>query len=446
MSRRARRTPRMSMSGYRAQKTIYNRLALPLAYAAVRAAAPFHRKLRETTRGRVGVLDRWTAGAQRLGGRPVWFHVASVGEYEQARPIITKLSVARPDIPVAISVTSPSGYRYITRKESIGASGNLQFMDYLPFDFSGDARFCLAALSPRLLVFVKFDLWPNLVWEADERGTPVVLVDATLSETSKRYSAVGRKFYRAVYASLRKILAISDADAGRFLECAPGHPCVVVAGDTRFDRVMERRQNGRGTMGRLSKDGRLTVVAGSTWPRDEEHLLGALSGLAKNHPRVRFVIAPHEPTPERVSGILAWAAGNDLGAATLSSHGRTGGSAGEQVIVVDSVGVLAEIYECGDVAYVGGSFSTGVHNVMEPAVMGVPVLFGPVHRNSFEAMELLRCGAAAEVRNAEEMSGALDSLIADQSKRSGMGERARSYVESQLGATERCFDAIREYL
>ncbi len=435
------------MSGYRAQKTIYNRLVVPLTYAAVRAAAPFHGKLRDTTRGRAGVLERWAAGAERLGGRPVWFHVASVGEYEQARPIITKLGIARPDIPVAISVTSPSGYRYIRRKETIGGSGNVRFADYLPFDFSGNARFCLAALSPRLLVFVKFDLWPNLVWEAAEGGTPVVLVDATLSETSKRYSAAGKKFYRAVYSSIKKILAISEADAGRFLECVPGHPFVVVAGDTRFDRVMERRQHGRGTMPKLGKDGWLTVVAGSTWPKDEEHLLGALAGLAKSHPGVRFVIAPHEPTPERVSGLLAWAAGSGLGAETLSSHGRSGGeAAGEQVIVVDSVGVLAEIYECGDVAYVGGSFSTGVHNVMEPAVMGIPVLFGPVHRNSFEALELLRCGAAAEVRNAEEMSGALGSLIADQSKRSRMGELARSYVESQLGATERCFDAIREYL
>lgn len=433
------------------QKTVYNAVILPLAYGAVRAAAPFHAKLRRTVQGRREIRARWASAAGRATGRPVWFHVASVGEYEQARPIITALARERPEIPVALSVTSPSGYDYVSRKEKIGA-GSIRFAEYLPFDFAGNARFCLETLDPRLLVFVKFDLWPNLVWEAAARGTPAVLVDATLSETSKRNSAAGRRFYSAVYSGLDKILAISEADARRFLACAPDHPHVSTAGDTRFDRVVERKLMGRAAAPAarkpvVHKNGRVAIVAGSTWPKDEAHLLGALARLAASRADVLLVIAPHEPAPERVDALLSWAAEAGLEAAPLSRHAlKQAPEASERVVIVDSVGVLAEIYEHGDAAYIGGSFSTGVHSVIEPAVMGIPVAFGPVHKNSFEAIELLRRGAAIEVRSEEEIFRALDGWVTDPDARAHAGGGARRYVESQIGATERCMEAIREYL
>lgn len=428
------------------QKFIYSAIAVPLAYGAVRAAAPFHGKLRRTVRGREGVRQRWANAASRLPARPVWFHVASVGEYEQARPIVTALAKERPEIPVVLSVTSPSGRDYISRKET-GEGGNIRFADYLPFDFARNARFCLEAVDPRLLVFVKFDLWPNLVWEAADRGTPLVLVDATLSETSRRYSSAGKRFYRTLYEKLDKILAISEADARRFLECAPGHGGVTVAGDTRFDRVMERKRQSSGPRPVVHKNDRVTIIAGSTWPKDEAHLLGALSRIMKRNADVLLVLAPHEPSSERVDALLSWADGEGLRAAPLSRHSRAGiDGTTDRVVVVDSVGVLAELYEYGDAAYVGGSFSTGVHNVIEPAVMGIPVLFGPVHKNSFEAIELLRHEAAIEAGGETEMFRALDAWATDPSKRAEMGGNARRYVESHLGATGRCLEAIREYL
>jgi 3-deoxy-D-manno-octulosonic-acid transferase len=435
------------MSGYRVQKTIYNRFALPVSYGFVRAAAPFHKKLRDTIRGREAIRDRWRAAGERMAERPLWFHVASVGEYEQARPLIAALKETHPDIPVALSVTSPSGHRYISKKETIDARNNIQFVDYLPFDFAENARFCVATLDPRLLVFVKFDLWPNLVWEAAARGTPMVIVDATLSETSKRNTALGKRFYRAVYSKLDKILAISEADARRFLECVPAHRCVLTVGDTRFDRVMERKRDRRGPTPKINKKDRLTVIAGSTWPKDETHLLGALARLAKADPGVLLVVAPHEPARERVESLLSWANREGLRAALLSEHEKaTTRDEAEQVVIVDSVGVLAEIYEYGDIAYVGGSFTTGVHNVIEPAVMGIPVLFGPVHENSFEALQLIRHHAAIEVNTEAEIFDALGVLVKDRSKRTEMGKLARQFVESELGATQRCLEAIREYL
>ncbi|MBP2680158.1 MAG: hypothetical protein H6Q78_21 [Candidatus Krumholzibacteriota bacterium] len=435
------------MSGKRGWRAVYNGLMLPLAYAGIRAAAPFHRKLRETIEGREGIDERWLAAAGRLKARPVWFHVASVGEYEQARPLITRLRESHPEIPVVISVTSPSGYKYITRKEALDDRNNLKIVDYIPFDFEDSARFCLATLDPRLLVFVKFDLWPNLVWNAAERRIPIVLIDGTLSETSKRFTSFGRRFYSSVYPAIDKILAISEDDAVRFLACAPGHPSVAVAGDTRFDRVMERKKSRSGSRPSIAGNGRLTLMAGSTWPKDEEHLLGPLARIAREEPGTLLVIAPHEPSPERIATLLSWARSESLEPVRLSAL-PPGSSAAEntRLVLVDSVGALAELYEHCDIAYVGGSFSTGVHNVIEPAIMGIPVLFGPVHKNSFEAMELLRAGAASEVTCADDVESVLGSLVRDGAKRREMGERARRYVESKLGATEMCYAAIREYL
>ncbi|MEJ2720952.1 MAG: glycosyltransferase N-terminal domain-containing protein, partial [bacterium] len=433
------------MTRHQYRRKIYNRVVLPGVYGLAHVAAAFRPKLRASLAERKGVNERWLAAGKTMTERPIWFHVASVGEYEQARPLITALGRTRPEIPVVISFTSPSGFHYARTKEQTDGADNVRFVDYLPIDFADNIRLCLQALDPRLLVFVKFDLWPNLVWESAEGGVPMVLIDATLSETSNRYRAFGRRFYDSVYEKLDKILAISDLDAQRFRECVPGHPGIAVAGDTRFDRVMERKRALGRSSGQVDKNGRLVVLAGSTWPKDEVHLLGALARVTKASNDILTVIAPHEPAEERVADLMEWAAANSLRAVTLGAIGaedhRTGG---EQVVVVDSVGVLAELYESADLAYVGGSFSSGVHNVIEPAIMGIPVLFGPVNKNSFEALELLRNDAAIQVETEKDIFDALSTLLRDDGKRADMGRRARAFVESHLGATDRCLSAIQE--
>jgi 3-deoxy-D-manno-octulosonic-acid transferase len=435
------------MTRHQFRRKIYNGFVLPAAYGLAHVAAAFRPKLRRSLTERKGVNDRWLAAGKKMAEKPIWFHVASVGEYEQARPLISALGVTHPNIPVAISFASPSGYHYAKEMENTGGEDNVRFIDYLPIDFASNMRLCLRAFKPRLLVFVKFDLWPNLVWEAAADGVPMVLIDATLSETSSRYKAAGRRFYDSVYEKLNKILAISDLDASRFRKCAPKHQGISVVGDTRFDRVMERKQTSPPTAQPIEKDGRLVVLAGSTWPRDEIHLLGAIARLAKNTGNLLTIIAPHEPVEERVADLLAWAGSNDLQAVTLRAlDGTAPHTGGEQVVIVDSVGVLAELYKSADLAYVGGSFSTGVHNVIEPAIMGIPVLFGPVNKNSFEALELLNNNAAIQVETENDIFDSLNMLLGDDKKRADMGRRARTFVESHLGATDRCLQAIEEFI
>ncbi|UCH85543.1 MAG: hypothetical protein JSW50_07610 [Candidatus Latescibacterota bacterium] len=434
------------MSVLKFRRKLYNGIALPVAYGFAHLAAVFRPKIRQALRGRKGVNDRWVEAGTNLPAKPVWFHVASVGEYEQARPLIAALGKTRPEIPIVVSFTSPSGFDYASEKEKLEGSENVCFIDYLPIDFVGNVRLCLEALDPRLLVFVKFDLWPNLVWEAAARGVPMVLIDATLSETSNRYRSAGKRFYGTVYDKLDKIIAISQTDAKRFRECVPDHSGISVAGDTRFDRVMERKKLSATPRPRIERDGRRVFLAGSTWPKDEIHLLGAVARVARNNRNLLVVIAPHEPVDERVAELRAWAGDNSLSVITLGALNGERRPADQQVIIVDSVGVLAELYGCADLAYVGGSFSTGVHNVIEPAIMGIPVLFGPVNKNSFEALELLSNKAAIEVANEEDIYDSLTTLLKNDDKRADMGRRARQYVESHLGATERCLQAIQEYL
>lgn len=435
------------MSNHRIQKTLYNGVVLPVAYGALSIAARFHNKLKRTFEAQRDIRERWRAAGVRFERQPVWFHVSSVGEYEQAKPVISRLAAQYPEIPVALTFTSPSGYTYASRKENPGDGGNIKFIEYLPLDFSLNARFCLAFLNPRLLVFVKFDIWPNLVWESAARRVPMTLIDATLSASSYRTTRIGKRFYRAVYSDLDRIMAISDEDARRFNSCVPSHGGITVTGDTRFDRVMERKKFAEAPAARIDTAGRFVIVAGSTWPRDEAHVLPALATLAGSKPDLLLVLAPHEPTPEHVASLIAWARNAGLGAIKLSEYGTgNGGHEVAQVVVVDSVGVLAEIYRFADVAYIGGSFSTGVHSVIEPAIMGIPVIFGPVHQNSFEAMELLRRNAAYEIKDYDTLHARLSSLIEDDALRAQMGQHARSYVESQLGATDRCLEALAAYL
>ncbi len=423
-----------------AARTAYNAV-LPVAVAGAHIAARFIPKLRDAIQGRRGFRDRWNALARDLPTDSVWFHVASVGEFEQARPVISALLRARPDIPVIVTFSSPSGYHFARKREVVGPAA-IRFIDYLPFDTPEHMRFCLQCARPRLIVFVKFDLWPNLVWEADARNVPMILVDATLSASSGRIAGAAGWLYRDVHRRLRAILAISDDDAARFRASVPSHTAISVAGDTRFDRVMERWQNRSASTFTLPEGG-VTLIAGSTWPADEERLLPALERLLREDTRLRVVLVPHEPTPAHVEPLRRWAAA--LGIPTRVES-EPSGDAHARIVIVDAVGVLAEAYRYADIVYIGGAFTTGVHSVIEPAIAGVPVVFGPKHDNSFEALQLVERGAARAVRTADEAYSALSAWLRDDDARATAGRAARAYVESQLGATEKCMAALTGYL
>ncbi len=381
---------------------------------------------------------RW-AEAERDPGRPfAWFHAPSVGEGLQARAVLRALREECPELQSAFSYFSPSAEGLARRLEVDVAA-------YLPWDIQSEVGPTLDALRPDLLVFTKTEVWPGLTAAARSRGIPVVLVAATLPENAGRLSWPGRLLLRRSFRVLERVVTISTEDGARFLELGVKSDRVEVAGDPAMDSVLERIRNTDPAAPHLRVFERMTavkrtLVAGSTWGPDEAVLIPALTRLrerlsGEGHP-LRLVIAPHEPDPDHLVPLEA----------RLRAHGWTpvrlsdaDGAPGADAVVVDRVGVLAELYTLGDVAFVGGGFGTdGLHSVLEPAAAGVPVLFGPHHRNARSAGELQAVGAARAVEDEAQLVDALgrwlDGEAAD-AARMRAGTHARRYIEAHQGAS-----------
>ena len=419
---------------------LYNTL-LPIARVVVRGLAPFHPKLRAGLAGRRGWRARYAALGAQHAGNVVWLHSTSVGEYEQARPLAERIRSAYPDLVVFHTFFSPSGYEYARRL------GEATHFDYVPEDAPGDVRTALDLLRPRVLVILKFDLWPNLVREAHRRGIPVLLLDATLQPRSWRSRWPARALYRDLYRRLDTISAVTVTDAERFRALVPAHPRIEVDGDTRFDQVLRRRQAVKRVAlaaALATRDRPFTLVAGSTWPADEKVLLAAWTstGMAED---ARLLLVPHEPTPEHLAALEASLARLGIGSRRYSEVEKQA-SPDAPVILVDRVGILAELYSLGDVAFIGGAFSTGVHNLLEPAALGLPVLFGPRHHNAPEADLLLDSGGAGVIRSPADLARWLVELRSDPERRRTLGDRARTAVEANLGAADRCLERLLPHL
>jgi 3-deoxy-D-manno-octulosonic-acid transferase len=432
----------------RIRLAVYNAL-LPAAALAARAAAPFNAKIAEGLKGREGFRARWKEKASSFDrtGRLIWFHVSSVGEFEQAKPVMDLLARnGQPPLDLALTFFSPSGMNYYERFDRSRRIPAMRFVEYLPVDTPRNMRFCLDTLRPDMIVYVKFDIWPNLVIEAARRGIPQILVSGTLSPGSRRLSSLARSFHGELYSMLDAIAAISEEDAGRFRALGRGAVEIVAAGDTRFDQVCRRIDaSGAKIPGAIAAAGRTWIVAGSTWPKDEEIVIPGFAALHAAHHDAGLIVVPHEPTRERLDAIRGSLEKARLPFKLLSSLKDAAGL-DEPVVVADGVGYLAELYRAGAMAYVGGSFTTGVHNVMEPAVLKLPVFFGPRIDNSFEARELVRLETAAILNTADDFARECGALLSDRKRLELKGAAAALFIRNHCGADLRCVDLIEKYL
>ena len=427
------------------------RLAYAAAANVARAAALIapagHSKLARSLRARRGLISRFQTQTQRLRdpARPlVWLHAPSVGEGLQARPVAQALRAAHPEWQIAYTFFSPSA-------ESFAPTVGADITDYLPFDQASDADAFLDALTPSILVFAKLDVWPILVERAAARGIPVVLISGTLAASSGRRGWWSRQLLHDAYASLGAVGAIDSGHAERLAQLGVRRSALQVTGDTRFDQVWARAQSvdrASPLLARLAST-RLTVVAGSTWPSDDAVLRAAWPPRLHNISSVvtfpRLIIAPHEPTAEHCAAIEAWAQSDSLRCVRLSRIEADSGVHDPDVILVDRVGVLGEIYALADLAFVGGGFhSAGLHSVIEPAAFGVPVMFGPRCDMSREAGLLIAAGAAHAVQDSEALDAQLGVWLTDSARRRADGAAARAVVERELGATARSVALIEQ--
>ncbi|MES2177912.1 MAG: glycosyltransferase N-terminal domain-containing protein [Gemmatimonadota bacterium] len=395
-------------------------------------------KLLTTFAARRGVQERFAA-FRRDRSRPLlWMHAPSVGEGLQARPVLQLLRERQPRTQLAYTYFSPSA-------RTFAAGLDVDFADVLPFDVAADMRRALESLSPAAVVFSKLDVWPTLAHEASRRGTGLGLISATLARDSSRRSGLASVLLREAYGRLDRVGAISAEDADRLVSLGVPSSRVSVTGDTRYDQVWAKARaidRESSLLSPLASD-RPTLVAGSTWPADEVVLTAAWLELAKRRPDARMIIAPHEPTHGHVAPLEAWAGNNGLRAARLSR----GSTTDADVVIVDSVGVLGDLYALASVAFVGGGFhAAGLHSVLEPASFGVPVIFGPRYAASRDARLLIDDDGAISVNDVASARAALEGWLLDASARAGAGNAARLVVHRGLGAAERSYELVRELM
>jgi 3-deoxy-D-manno-octulosonic-acid transferase len=391
-------------------------------------------------RARSGIRDRYRdwGASHRDPSRPLlWMHAPSVGEGLQARPVLELMRRHHPRVQLAYTHYSPSA-------ESFARSLDVDFRDYLPFDSVEDSRIALEALRPTAIVFSKLDVWPTLTTLAQSLGVHLGLVSATLASASSRRSRLASAFLHDAYAALDRVGAIDVADAERLLQLGVRANAITITGDTRFDQVWDRAQRldrAAPLLQRLAAS-RLTVVAGSTWPSDEAALLPSFAELRQSGIDARLIIAPHEPTAAHLSPIEHWASEEHVRLDRLDQA-----TASSEVVLVDRVGVLGDLYALADVAFVGGGFhDAGLHSVLEPAAFGAPVLFGPKHGSSRDAGLLVMQGGGRAVADRRQLARALGEWLRDPTTRAAAGARAAAMVRGGLGAAQRSVAVVEALL
>jgi len=424
----------------------FYRLSVRLAARTARLAARFDKKLARGLDARRGLAARLAAWAQkhRDTRRPlIWMHAPSVGEGLQAKPVLETLRAEQPEWQLAFTFFSPSA-------ERLARNLPVDVADYIPLDRPGDVEPVLDALQPAALVFSKLDVWPELTLAAARRGVKLGLISATVSPESSRLRWPARQWAQPAYRALDRVGTISDDD-GRRLELLGARPeAIAVTGDTRYDSVAERAERldrTREPLARLAAapDGTFTIVAGSTWPADEAVLLPAFADLLAQVPAARLLLAPHEPHPDHLAGIAERLHALKLPRPVRLSqleHAKP-----SPVIVVDRVGILADLYALGDVAFVGGGFHrAGLHSVLEPAVFGVPIAMGPHWRMSRDAGLLLDRGGAVALPADARHPLHSQWLVwhHDPAARRKAGAAAKKVVAEGRGAAERTTALVRD--
>jgi 3-deoxy-D-manno-octulosonic-acid transferase len=342
----------------------------------------------------------------------------------------------RPEVQIVYTFYSPSA-------QQLSRSLKADFADYLPFDTFADADAIIAALRPSALIFSKLDIWPALTERAAAAGVPVGVISATLAESSGRRGLFARALLADAYLAIERVGAIDEKDAEHFRQMGVSPDRVEVTGDTRYDQVWARAQRAPSALVQSMRSSRPTLVAGSTWPTDEEHLFGAWRKIRDKIPDARLVIAPHELTEAHLASVESWARRHNLRFARIDARDASDAD----VVLIDRYGILGDLYSVADVAYVGGGFhSAGLHSVLEPAAFGAPVLFGPRHHMSRDARKLIEAGGGAAITGDADLTLRLSDWLGSVAARDSAGGAAREMVQEGSGAAERSFALVSALL
>lgn len=385
----------------------------------LRVVALWNKKAKQWVVGRKNIFERMSQAISPTD-RVVWIHVASLGEFEQGRPIIEAIRQQHPEYKILLTFFSPSGYEI--RKNYDGAD----YIFYLPADTPSNVKRFLDIAHPEIAVFVKYEFWLNYLTQMKRRGIRSYLVSAIFRQDSVFFRSYGSMWREALDAFDQMFV---QNDESRELLHSIGYDNVIIAGDTRFDRVAAIAKAAKPVeiVAKFKGASRL-FVAGSTWGPDEDILLP----LINENPDVKFVIAPHEMDEARINKILSFAKG---GAKRYTQCAADTDFSTTQVLVLDTIGILSSVYGYASWSYIGGGFGVGIHNTLEAATFGLPIAFGPKYEKFKEARDMVALGAATKVEGAEELSLWFAPLRDDAEHLTRTSTIAKDYTAKNQGAT-----------
>ena len=399
---------------------LYN-LIVQIASFLLKIVAVFSPKIKLFVEGRKSVFEILESKINATD-KTIWFHAASLGEYEQGLPVIERIKEKFPSHKIVLTFFSPSGYE--VRKNNLVADVTV----YLPLDTKKNALQFLSIVRPEMVFFIKYEYWPNYLTELRKLGIPTYLISGIFRKNQLFFKWYGG-FYRTALNTFTYFFVQNESSKKLLLEL--GKTNVAVSGDTRFDRVASilKKDNSLDFI-EVFKNDTLTVVAGSSWPKDENLLVDYINQTSE---KIKFIIAPHNIKEEQIQELK-----NSISKrVVLFSEKSNKNLADFDVFIIDTIGILTKIYSYADIAYVGGGFGNpGVHNILEPATFGVPIVIGPNFSHFAEATALVNREGCIPISNKKELMDAFSNLIANDNIRHEKGHICNTFVQMNKGATD----------
>lgn len=400
--------------------SLYNQIVF-IAGFLLKIVALFSPKIALFVNGRKDVFQTLEAKIQ-ASDKSIWFHAASLGEYEQGLPVIEKIKEKFPSHKIIVTFFSPSGYE--VRKNNTVADCTV----YLPLDTQKNAKQFIELTNPELVFFIKYEYWPNYLNELKKRNIKTYLISGILRKNQAFFKWYGGFYRKALNAF--DFFFVQNEYSKQLLQNL-GHQNVLVSGDTRFDRVSTILEKDN-TLDFIAefKNNKITIVVGSSWPKDEEIIAQYINEYSNEN--VKFIIAPHNIKAEQIANLRTLITKPTV----LFSEKENQSLSDQQVFIIDTIGILTKIYSYADIAYVGGGFGNpGVHNILEPATFGIPIVIGPNYSHFAEATALVKLEGCVSIANNKDLLETFDDLIDKPEIRSQKGAICSQFVQQNKGAT-----------
>ncbi len=401
-------------------------LAIQIYYLGIQISSPFNSKAKQWLVGRKGLLND-IKNTINVNDKIIWIHCSSVGEFEQGRPVIERLKTEYENLKILVTFFSPSGYAQ--RNKITDAN----YIFYLPLDTKKNAKEFIRITNPQLVIFVKYEFWFHFLNETSKKNIPALLISGIFRKNQLFFKWYGFPFL-SLLKSFSKIF-VQDKNSLILLNNY-NLSNTIISSDTRFDRVLKVKNNAKTFIDIeiFCGDNKL-IIAGSTWPEDEKILIQTIQYLKNSD--LKWIIAPHEISEKHISALL-----NSLGEKAIRYSQLSNSKSNKQFLVIDNIGMLSSIYRYATIAFIGGGFGKGIHNILESTVFGVPVLFGPNYEKFREAKDLIDQQICFSINNSDQLSIYINRLLNDNKLYNNCSTGCSAYVENNSGATEQIMKYI----